>query len=162
MERFWSKVDIRDTNECWPWKGFTNDGYGMFWLDGKPQRASRVAWALRLGAVPDGLMVLHRCDVRACVNSEHLFLGTHADNMRDMREKGRSVCPAKEHPELMARGVRAGAAKLDDDKVVIIRQMSLDGCSQRKIAAVFGVDRKTVAKVIRRETWAHVREQGAA
>lgn len=156
MGRFWLKVAKRAPDECWPWTGFTEDGYGMFWLEGRPQRASRVSWVLANGPIPHGLFVLHRCDCRACVNPKCLFLGTHLDNMRDMREKGRAVCPARERPELQARGERSGAARLDNAKVATVRLMAASGLSQRKIAAQFGVDHKTIAAVIHGRTWAHL------
>ena len=95
-ERFWSKVRV--TARCWWWEGFCEpDGYGLVGLFSSLMitRAHRAAWLLTNGPIPAGLHVLHRCDNPPCVNPDHLFLGTHGDNMRDARLKGRLRRPAK-------------------------------------------------------------------
>jgi hypothetical protein len=96
-ERFWSKVDKRGPDECWPFTGRTNGngaypGYG--WIRGpeanrRPLAAHRISWELHNGPIPDGLFVLHKCDFPPCTNPAHLFLGTNRDNMRDAAAKGR-------------------------------------------------------------------------
>src|SRR5258708_37208051 len=86
--RFWPKV--HKTDFCWFWTASTWDGYGRF----EGTRAHRYSWTLHTGKrVPKGLCVCHSCDVRACVNPKHLFLGTRADNNRDMVRKGRERHP---------------------------------------------------------------------
>ncbi len=87
-EAFWARV--RKTKKCWIWTGGKNKkGYGAATYGGKTWRVHRLAWLLSKGAIPDGLFVCHRCDVRVCCNPDHLFLGTNQDNMADMRAKGR-------------------------------------------------------------------------
>lgn len=75
---------------CTLWTGRTNGhGYGIFWVNGKFLRAHRLAWECAFGAIPEGMWVLHRCDVRSCVNPNHLFLGSPQDNQSDMAKKTR-------------------------------------------------------------------------
>lgn len=77
--------------DCLLWRGSTNKrfGYGDIGVGGKLMKVHRVAWALVNGPIPDGLFVLHTCDVRNCIEPTHLWLGTQTDNMRDAAAKGR-------------------------------------------------------------------------
>jgi hypothetical protein len=89
-DRFWARVE--KTDRCWLWLGPKNDrGYGMFFFDGKRVSAARFSWLLRHGLLPpESLYACHTCDNPSCVNPDHIWLGTAADNMRDMILKGRS------------------------------------------------------------------------
>lgn len=100
VDRFHAKYDRGEPGKCWLWKGALSKGYGLIKADQKYRYAHRLSWQLANGDIPDGLCVLHRCDVRNCVNPNHLFLGTRGDNVYDMIDKGRdrmrSSVPTKE------------------------------------------------------------------
>jgi hypothetical protein len=86
---FWGRVE-RKSEGCWEWRGrILQNGYGQFDVKRRPTAAHRYAYELTYGAIPDGLIVCHRCDNPRCVRPDHLFLGSHADNARDKSAKGR-------------------------------------------------------------------------
>lgn len=144
--RFWRKAG-RTESGCWPWTGGGNGtGYGMFWLDGRRQVASRVAWALTYGPIPDGLCVCHRCDNPLCVNPDHLFLGTKAENNADKEQKGRGV---------NLRGSKHGRALLTEEQVLSIRQRRTEGEQLAALAREFKVTKSTIFSAINRN-WRHV------
>lgn len=89
-QRFWAKVERR--GECLIWTAATagEGDYGYFWYQGKLERAHRASWMMAHGVIADGLFVLHYCDTPECVLPEHLFLGTHVENMQDREAKGRT------------------------------------------------------------------------
>ena len=106
-ERFWSKVDRRGPDECWPWNGSrTPKGYGQIWSGGRSVPAAQVAWALgNAQPFPEGMEGCHTCDNPPCVNPTHIFPGTRIDNMQDAAKKGRvyhtqprSMCLRGLHP----------------------------------------------------------------
>ena len=94
VDRFLGRYTVMPS-ACWLWNAATDGRYGTIRTDGKQQtKAHRASWMVHFGPIPKGKHVLHRCDNTLCVNPEHLFLGTHADNMRDMRAKGREKHPS--------------------------------------------------------------------
>lgn len=101
-ERFWEKVKVVDNDKCWEWLASrTLKGYGHFKIKGRTVRAHRYSYTLVKGPIPKDLWVLHKCDNPSCVNPNHLFLGTHGDNMKDMFDKGRD----KRKPIVDSNGV---------------------------------------------------------
>jgi hypothetical protein len=143
--RFESFVERVTESGCALWAGAVigRYGYGIFRAACRMQvYAHRFAWEMANGPIPAGMLVCHRCDVYRCVNPSHLYLGTQADNLRDMRSKGRQ-----------ARGATHGNARLTVESVEIIRA-STD--TDATLAARFGVTRCTVSLARRRKTWSHV------
>jgi len=144
IERYWDKVEVRGADECWEWTAAQDGhGYGAVGIGGKVFKAHRVSWKLAYGPIPEGLCVLHHCDNRHCVNPNHLWLGTRADNNRDMADKGR-----------VARGARQGSAKLTRGGVWNIRQLYSSGDhSHRSLAARFGVSHQQIGHIVNSQHW---------
>jgi len=148
VQRFWSKVDIRNPDECWPWTAglFSDSGYGQFWVNRINARTNRVAWMIAYDAVPEGLFVCHSCDNPACCNPDHLFLGTPGDNVQDCLEKKRFPVGEDNY-----------CHKLSEDQVRAIRWLFANtGVSQQWIADTYGVSQYTVSGIIRRKKWRHL------
>lgn len=145
---FWRHVNKTDT--CWLWTGARSnrhgqEGYGQFGKYGESQQAHRISWELANGPIPDGLCVLHHCDVRPCVNPAHLFLGTKKDNSLDAVSKGR-----------LPHGSGSKLAKLTEEQVIAARAMRQSGASARSIASLYGVAPSTIKDVLSRRQWKHV------
>lgn len=125
---------------CWLWQhGRDSHGYGNAWHGGKHHGAHRVSWELANGPIPDGLCVCHKCDTPACVNPDHLFLGTHKDNAQDRDRKGRASA-GDGHP----------GAKLTWAKVAAIRA---DNRTQRIISEDYGVARSLISRIRTGKSW---------
>lgn len=164
---FWNKVD--KSGECWSWTGaLDRKGYGRFhtfYGTGKPHHegAHRVAYILTYGDIPNGLHVCHRCDNPPCCNPSHLFLGTHADNMADMYQKGRNSPPpvicgdghwTRTHPEKVQRGEQHPIAKLSLEQVRTIRaSYSAGDYSMSQLGKLYGVNKTCISKIINNQVW---------
>lgn len=137
-DRFWARVTRND--RCWLWTGtFYPNGYGQMRFGGPLVGVHRIAWQLSRGDIPIGLCVLHRCDTPACVNPDHLFLGTRADNMADMAAKGKAA---------RRYGNPSKGATLPPDTVQEIRHFVFrEGYSQAAVARKLGLHQTTVNKI---------------
>jgi hypothetical protein len=155
-DAFASRYEVNG-HGCWVWSGSRSaGGYGQWLLEKTPLGngryskrriyAHRLSWELHRGAIPDGLRVLHECDNPPCVNPEHLFLGTMADNTHDMLAKGRE-----------SRGEDRPLAKLTERDVIAIRQSKE---TLMVLAERYGVAFQTISDVRRRKVWKHVPETG--
>jgi hypothetical protein len=131
--RFWKKVSIDEPDKCWLWtgSGSKSGGYGKITNNQKNQRpmnAHVASYELHYGPVPKGMEVCHACDVKLCVNPQHLWVGTHTDNMRDAKQKGRMRGPKRITPEIQD-AIRASSGRY------------------REIAFRFGVSAGTVSLI---------------
>lgn len=143
--RFWRYVEPELNTGCWLWSGAqTGGGYGTLHVRPRTVSAHRLSWEMAKGPIPDGLFALHKCDTPACVNPDHLFLGTKADNARDKARKGRC------HDN---GGERHGMAKLTAFQVACIRVRLGEGQPQRRIAEEFGVCQTTISAIATRRAW---------
>lgn len=106
-ERLWARVQINNADECWPWSGHRNEfGYGHLRVNGRTQKAHRVAYALTNGDIRSDQVVMHRCDNPPCCNPAHLRLGTVSENNADRHAKGRSSIPVHPPKDRCGRGHR--------------------------------------------------------
>lgn len=140
---------------CWPWLALRNrKGYGYVRYEGQMAIASRVAWILCHGPIPNGVQVMHRCDNPPCCNPSHLALGTNKDNSDDMMRKGR-------HRLRPPFGEAHWCAKLSLADVAAIREQRTRGVPISQVAAAFGVSESTVSEVANGKRWRHVSSAGA-
>lgn len=141
LQRFIEKVD--SSGSCWLWTAkLHRRGYGQFIVkrDGRwaVKFAHRISWELHRGPVPDGACVCHTCDTPRCVNPDHLFLGTHAENMADMEKKGRR-----------SRRANVAIRKLSDEDVARLKAMYVaGGTSYAKVGAAFGISACWAHKIV--------------
>ena len=140
-EVFWERVDIKGADDCWEWKAKRYPyGYGAFKYKGKQCGAHRYAYAFANGVPEESLgVVRHTCDNPPCCNPNHSFRGTQADNIRDMKRKGRWRV--------------ASNVKLTADQVRSIRNSVASGKTYKRVADDFGVCMSTVAHIIEGRSW---------
>lgn len=151
IDRFLSRIEKSDG--CWMWKGLLQPPalplrYGIFCFNNGDYMAHRISWQIHNGPIPEGLCVLHHCDVPACVRPDHLFLGTRADNNADKFAKGRAGGP---------KGEENPAARLTERDVVRIREVfALGNISQVQLGKQFHVSRSLISAIVRGEAWPNV------
>ncbi len=146
---FWSRVELREPNQCWHWRGGCDKGYGRFYSRhlGGYVRAHRAAWILTHGPLSAGIVVCHDCDTPACVNPKHLFIGSSKDNVDDAMAKGRM----KNY-----RGEKHINSKLTRFEVVEVRRLCAAKVDQRLIGRMFRIGQATVSDIYKRRSWAHI------
>ena len=138
---------IDDETQCWNWKNsLTPAGYGRIKINGKTYGAHRYSYILSHGEIPKGMLVCHKCDNPACVNPDHLFIGTPKDNIRDCVSKGRFPI-----------GEKKSWAILTENDVLEIRKKYVPFYrTQKMFAEKYGVSDKTISAVITRKIWKHI------
>lgn len=138
-----SKSKVDKNTDCIEWQGCLSSGYGCTTIGGDIHaRVHRLAYQFKVGSIPIGLFVCHRCDNKLCINPEHLFLGTTQDNMRDRDEKNRQ-----------AKGERITNSKLTESEIREIRKSTETNVSD---ANKYGVSASAISYVKNRQTWKHV------
>lgn len=161
--RFWPKVEVGAAHECWLWiRGQFSTGYGAMQFEGRAQHSNRIAYMLEKGPIPDGMVVMHTCDVRLCCNPEHLVLGTHKDNMADMAGKRRASRGdshwTRHSPANLARGSVVKGSKLTEGQIREMRKLrEVTGMSYDGLAKLYNIAKCTVARILHRKMWAHVK-----
>lgn len=144
-----AKYVLLDFSGCWLWTGAkSSSGYGHLGIKGKNVKSHRLSWLLFHGKIPDGMEVCHTCDNPACVNPNHLFLGTHQENMEDMKNKGRAVgFPGEFNPK----------AKLCYTEVLEIRKIWDNNKSKygllKSLSHEYDIPLSTMAKIVNHTTW---------
>jgi len=152
-ERLSRKSSLDEKTGCINWTGGKRSGYGRLWvgsrIDGSRKNigAHRLSYEIHKGEIPDGMYVCHHCDNRSCINPDHLFIGTHYDNMMDRESKGRNKLP---NP---LRGEDCPTSKLTWDQVREMRAIG-DDQPQKDLAEKYGVKRRTIWDVLNYRTWA--------
>ena len=139
LDRFWAKV--KKSDGCWEWTAYKNEkGYGRFLWPKSGHRsmmmAHRFSYIVHYGAFDESLFILHKCDNPSCVNPEHLFTGTHQDNVRDMLEKGRDT-----------------QRKLTESDVIKIRGLAENGTPSLEISRMYNIDKAHAWAVTRGKSW---------
>lgn len=149
-ERFFKRVQIRESDECWPWLGSRKltkrqaAWYGQWRAsDGSIEGTHRASWRLMRGPIPAGMHVLHRCDNPICVNPMHLFLGTQSINSKDMWSKGRG----------RTRGETNGNAKLTPE---LVRDIRASKEKSVELARRTGMSQQTICDIKKRRSWRHI------
>lgn len=143
IHRFSKRISINLKTGCWIWDAHVNlGGYGQLTINKKPYLAHRFSYICFNGAIPEGMCVCHRCDVRNCVNPDHLFLGTNQDNTNDMLKKSRA-------------GHQTGTfkIKLTQQKADEIRELRKQGLTLSQIAEKYDINHNTVSGVINNKSW---------
>lgn len=156
IERFNTKYTVDKSTGCWLWTACkTEDGYGSLSVWPKRLRAHRWSYQHHVGEIPDGMCVCHKCDNPICVNPDHLFLGTHQDNMADRNRKGRQHRP---------QGELSGTAKITEETVILIKkflarhplQAGKKSGQVKFLSDWFGICHQHVSNIHTGKRWRHI------
>jgi hypothetical protein len=147
-ERFLKKVNKNTDSGCWLWLGSKrNGGYGHFYDGNKLVATHRFSYELYKGKIENNLLVCHKCDVRNCVNPDHLFLGTHKDNAIDMVNKNRQN-------NADTSGINNGMVKINEKDVINIRnEYKLGNISAEKLGKKYGISESQTLRIIHKQSW---------
>jgi hypothetical protein len=149
-------------SDCIIWtKAKLKSGYGVTSKNGKSALIHRVTAEKYYGEIPKGMVVAHKCDNPSCYNPEHLFICTQAENMQDMKNKGRSPKGekhrTKKHPHLILKGEKIGNSKLTEEQIKQIRERYVPRkVSLTMLANEFNIAFQTVSKIINNKLWKHI------
>lgn len=162
-DKFWTKVDVRGADDCWPWMATTTPEktrslpYGRFYISkSRIVRAHRAAFMISTGINPDQLLVCHSCDNPRCCNPKHLWLGTNAQNNADRAAKGRSAPVTLTASDRSRPGTEHHDAKISNADVVAIRERYARGDSVRTISADYPIGPTTIWRIATGRLWRHV------
>ena len=151
--RLLSRVVVDQATGCWDWTGSKiKFGYGRIGVDDKTYSAHRLSYQVFRGEIPDGLCVCHKCDNPSCINPDHLFLGTHSENMIDAYRKGR-VLPPEGGNAQYKKGHKAFNRVLPDNQVIEIKRMLKTGVAPSIIARKMNLKRQVVADIKRGQAY---------
>lgn len=162
LARIMGQVRVDDASKCWMWLGTQSTcrmKYGQMSINNKAVRVHRVMYELKVGPIPIGKFVCHKCDTPLCCNPDHLFLGTHQDNMDDRQKKGRVATGLRNgrytKPESVCKGQRNGRAKLTARDVGEIRcRYKAGGVLLKDLASEFHVSISAVWSIVTHQNWA--------
>lgn len=147
-----SRSSLLTKSGCIEWSGYKVDGYGKLRFKGERIFAHRAAYKSAFGEIPNDMCVCHRCDNRSCINPQHLFLGTRADNNQDKTSKQRQASG----PNHGLRGSMHPLAVLTANQVIAIRELFKGGMKQKHIAAAYEVSQSAISHIVNKKRWALV------
>lgn len=151
-DNFYKSIGEPNENGCILWngslstkKGLNECGYGIIWNGRRYERAHRYSYEIHYGLIPEGMYILHKCDIPHCVAPNHLFVGTHQDNMKDRSKKNRCN---------ITKGEKSYLAKFTNEEAIKIREIYKNGgISTRQLAKLFDVSQPCINNIIHRRSY---------
>jgi hypothetical protein len=159
-KRFWAKVEMTPT--CWLWRGGKmSGGYGHVWQDNRHQPVHRMVYSRLVAPIPEGLDICHHCDRPECCRPDHLFVGTHRENMHDAMRKGRlASLPGSQHPMAKLTEAQVAEIRARYDPQAQTGRRGRRGTGGRRgngaaLGREFGVNQTQISKIILGKVWRH-------